>query len=239
MYKNKSRAHCLDTEWIGHPKCSTCSVRSTVLFAGLDEAELDGLLQPVNQFLFHARSSLYEQGEAGQFVYSIRSGVIKLTQNLANGATRVVRLMQAGDVVGLEALLGEAYHHNAVVLADADICRIQAKVIHDLDERTNHLRRQLMQRWQSHITEADEFIVQLSTGSSAARLARLLLKLRRMHEAFITLNREDIGAMLGVTTETASRLMAEFKRNGWVQEEHGRCVGCDAKQLERVALDLG
>lgn len=239
MRRKKNRAHCLDVEWVGHPKCSTCSVRHTVLFAELGEAEFNGLLQPVNQYLFHSRSALYEQGGTDQFLFSIRSGVVLLRQTLPNGATRVVRLLHAGDVIGLEVLLGESYHHTAIALTDVDACRIHAKVVHDLDEHTSHLRRQLMNRWQHHLTMADEFIVQLSTGSSTARLARLLLMLRRMEESFITLNREDIGSMLGVTTETASRLMAEFKRNGWVQESHGRCIGCDATQLERVALDLG
>lgn len=240
MQNKKTRALCLDVEWIGHAKCHTCAMRSSVLFSGLSELELDSLLQPVDQFIFHARTQIYARGDAGTHLVTIRSGVVKLEQNMPNGATRVVRLLQAGDVIGLEALVGENYHHNAVAMTDVDACRISTKVINDLDARSPRLHAQLLLRWQKSLDEADDFIVQLSTGSSTARLARLLLKLSAMgaHEPFIAPSREDIGSMLGITTETSSRLMAEFKRQGWVREAHGQCVSCDCTQLANVAMDI-
>jgi CRP-like cAMP-binding protein len=50
------------------------------------------------------------------------------------------------------------------------------------------------------------------------------------------LSREDIAALLGLTVETVSRVMAEFKRNGWLTET-GRRFQVHAAELERIAAD--
>lgn len=42
------KSNCTNAEWVGRAKCSVCEVRNMVLFSGLTEAELDGLLQPID-----------------------------------------------------------------------------------------------------------------------------------------------------------------------------------------------
>ena len=95
----------------------------------------------------------------------------------------------------------------------------------------------LLERWQRATDQADNFIACLTTGNAEARLARLLLGLTcgQDHQTAFLLNREDMGALLGVTTETASRTMAEFKRRGLVREEKGNCVACDHQGLAVIA----
>jgi CRP-like cAMP-binding protein len=238
--KNKSdKAVCLDVEWIGHPKCSNCAVRNSVLFSNIADDMLNRYLLSIDNFHFQPHSHLYEYGNEGSDIFTIRSGIVKLEQTMPNGTMRVVRLLHAGDVVGMETLVGDSYHHNAVALNEVDACRIPVHVMHNLEKQSPELHMQLMQHWQKSLNEADEFILQLSTGRSVARLARLLLKLSTFmgNEPFIAPSREDIGAMLAVTTETASRMMAEFKRQGWLREVHGQCVSCDCNKMAQLAMD--
>jgi CRP-like cAMP-binding protein len=44
-----------------------------------------------------------------------------------------------------------------------------------------------------------------------------------------------MGALLGITTETASRIMAEFKRRGLVHVDKGNEVVCDHAGLTQLA----
>jgi CRP/FNR family transcriptional regulator len=44
-----------------------------------------------------------------------------------------------------------------------------------------------------------------------------------------------MGALLGITTETASRVMAEFKRRGLVHSYRGSDVVCDHAGLVQIA----
>lgn len=199
--------------------------------------ELDSLLQPIDNLHAPAQAILYQHDAAATHLFTVRSGLVKLFVDLPNGGHRIVRILRAGDVAGIEALLGNRYRHHAVAVRDTDVCRIPVEVIRRLDQSNPGVHRALMERWQRALDQADNFIAALSTGSAEARLARLLLGIacdQDRTETFL-LSREDMGALLGVTTETASRTMAEFKRRGLVREEKGSCVACDYQGLQMIA----
>jgi CRP-like cAMP-binding protein len=46
-----------------------------------------------------------------------------------------------------------------------------------------------------------------------------------------------MAAMLGITIETASRIMTDFKRRGLVKEISGTHCQCDFDQLRRIAQE--
>jgi CRP-like cAMP-binding protein len=67
-------------------------------------------------------------------------------------------------------------------------------------------------------------------------MARLLITLgcTRNHPEAMP-SRKDMGALLGITTETASRIMAEFKRRGLVHADSGNDVVCNHTGLTQLA----
>lgn len=176
---------------------------------------------------------LYEQGTPAPSVYTVRSGVLKLRVDLPNGGQRIVRLLRPGDVAGLESLVDEPYHHTAIALQDANVCRIPREVVAQLDKSHPAVHLALMQRWQRSVDQADHFIVALSTGSAEARMARLLLTLGCDDTPMPS--REDMGALLGITTETASRIIADFRRRGLIHVEKGECIAYDHAEMNRLA----
>lgn len=104
-------------------------------------------------------------------------------------------------------------------------------MIEALRHDTPRLHDALMQRWQSAINGADEWITLLSTGKTKNRVAQLLLMLKEnsQDDSFFLPTREDMGAMLGITTESASKAIAEFRRKGWLKplENSRACVNSD------------
>ena len=231
------RPNCTNPEWIGRAKCAVCDVRRFVLFSGLADRDLDAILQPIDNLHVPQNATLYEQNAAAPFVYTLRHGLIKLKVDLPNGGQRIVRLLRPGDVAGMETLVGERYHHTAIALRDADVCRIPREVVMQLDKTNPSVHQALQQRWQRSVDQADHFIVALSTGPAEARMARLLITLGCTGTLPETLmpSREDMGALLGITTETASRIMAEFKRRGLVHADRGNEVVCDHAGLAQLA----
>jgi len=162
---------------------------------------------------------LYEQKDKIDFVYTIRSGLVKLVRFLPNGSYRIIRLLAQGDLAGIEALNGSGYLHHALVMQDTSVCRIPVKNIEQLNRQSSHLYTQLTARWQKVQRDADIWLADFTVGSSRCRMAHLLIYLARdtTEEYFFLPSRADIGALLGLTTETASRVIADFKREGVIK----------------------
>ncbi len=206
--------------WSGEADCKACSLRESVLFAGLKESDFEKIHQPIDQFVLKPGQTLYKAGDLGERMFTIRSGVVKLVQFLPDGSQRIVRLVKTADVTGLEALLGQPYEHDAVVIQTTEVCCLPVDTVRALSQDNPDLHVELLARWQRALSEADAWLTELSTGSSRERVARLLLRLVRdidAHQCEL-FGREDLGAMLGITTETASRTVAEFKRQGLLDD---------------------
>lgn len=229
----------IETAWRGPPQCQQCGIRHLVLFADLEHDDFALIHRPIDELLFSPAQSLYQPGDPPDYVYTVREGLIKLSQSLPTGDQRIVRLLRKGDVAGLEALLSQSYQHTATVLEPVETCRIPVTVVDQLSKETPRMHQQLMARWQHALSEADSWLTELSTGPARARLSRLLLRLTQCcPEDLIHLpSREDIGAMLGITTETASRLVAEFKREGFLIKAAQKRLRIDIAGLEQILKD--
>jgi CRP-like cAMP-binding protein len=223
--------------WQGEADCLNCTLRTSVLFAGLAERDFEHIHDPIDQFELKPGSVLYRSGDAGDYMFTVRTGSLKLVQYLPDGSQRIVRLARTTDVVGLEALLEAPYQHDAITLQRTQVFRFPARAVRSLGQENERLHRELMARWQRALTEADAWLTELSTGSARQRVARLLLRMVRNRESSECelFSREDMGAMLGITTETASRTIAEFKRQSLLVEASANRFLLDIPNLRRIA----
>lgn len=229
----------IDVAWAGHSNCRNCGIRALVLFSELREEDFNHIHLPINDLHYQKGSLLYAQGQESDAVFTVRSGVIKLVQYLPNGRHRIVRLLRQGDVAGLEALFGQPYEHTAIALQPVLACRIPCEVIHRLNRMTPRLLNQLMERWRRSLHRADEWLTTLSTGSARARVARLFMHLmdEGSYPTCHLFSREDVGAVLGLTTETASRIIADLKRSHALTEIKINQFRCNRDTLEKISFD--
>jgi CRP-like cAMP-binding protein len=225
----------IEAAWTGNAQCHDCGIRHLVLFADLDRADFDLIHLPIEEIEGEPGTVLYSAGDEGAALYTVRSGLIKLVQYLPDGQQRIVRLLRSGSAAGLEVTLGQPYEHSAVAVQPSRLCRIPRQVVDRLSRETPRLHGQLMRRWHEALREADERLTGLSTGKAPQRLARLLLRLVEPDGTAALFSREDLGAMLGITTEHASRTVAEFKRQGTIVELSANRCRCNLDQLECVA----
>jgi CRP/FNR family transcriptional regulator, anaerobic regulatory protein len=227
----------LKQAWSGEADCLRCSLRTSVLFSGLEQGDFERIRDPIDQFTLGSGAVLYRVGDAGDYMFTLRSGVMKLLQYLPDGSRRIVRLVRTTDVLGLESLVSDTYQHEAVALQPTELCRFPSKVVRQLGRERPKLHQELMLRWQRALSEAEAWLTELSTGSAKARVARLLLRLvRDSHEGTCELfGREDMGAMLGITTETASRTIAALKRQSLLIETEPNRFLLDIPSLRRVS----
>jgi len=229
----------LKQAWSGEADCLHCTLRRSVLFSELEQDDFARIHDPIDQFTLAAGAVLYRTGDLGDHMFTVRSGMMKLLRFLPDGAQRIVRLVRSTDVLGLESLVSDIYQHDAVALQPTEVCRFPSKVVHHLGRENPKLHQELMRRWQRALNEADAWLTELSTGSAKARVARLLLRLAHGDQEgdYELFSREDMGAMLGITAETASRIVAEFKRQGLLIETRTNRFRFGIPNLQRIAED--
>ncbi len=222
--------------WSGKADCLKCSIRDSALFSGLTEDDFKQLHQPVDQLTIKPGESLYEMGAAGHHLFTVRSGLVKLVQYLPDGSQRIVRLACSTDVLGLEVMVSEKYEHEVIALRETELCRYPVEAVNLLSKRNPVLHKDLMMRWQKALTEADSWLTQLSTGPAKKRMAYLLLRLRDTTDGdeCTLFSREDIGSILSMTTETASRTISEFKRQGLMTDLRHNHFKLDITGLEDI-----
>jgi len=208
--------------WDGVEKCRQCHIRKFALFADLQEDDFMQLHLPITDLELQTGDSLYKENEAPKFVYTVRTGLVKLVHFLPNGNYRIIRLLWPGDLAGIEALHGITYLHQAITLQNTAVCKIPIENIEQLNRKSPRLYKQSIAHWQRVQKDTDIWLAELSVGSSKKRVANLLLYLnqRSSNDYFYLPGREDMGALLAITTETASRIIAEFKRLRYLQTEH-------------------
>ncbi|MEE4249746.1 MAG: Crp/Fnr family transcriptional regulator [Alcanivoracaceae bacterium] len=215
---HRKSSYCVDREWMGRADCTHCAIRSMMLFSRLPTESFDQLLQPIDNERHYSGSLLYNEGNPGKEMFSIRRGLVKLTRLGSDGSERIVRLLGKGAVVGLELLdRGTTYKHTAVTVQDVDLCRIPLVTLLDLERHHPELCASIRQQLQYHVDRADHWIKHLNTGKARSRIAELLLLLADIgadqNGDIELLSRDDMASIAGITKETASRIIAEFKRH--------------------------
>lgn len=211
--------------------------------AAAGRLESGTLIKAARCIHFSARDTIYREGDDAETVYAVRSGLIKLISYLPNGRGRIVRLYGRGIWIGLEGLLRQPYEHTAVAVEDVEAFRFRADTLRVLERDDAQRHVHLMSKWHQHLMEADMWIADFSTGPIRARVARLLGFLSRIEgrsasDSVKLLTCEEMAAILGVTPESVSRVLAEFKRTGLLSvtgAPHSELYRCDTSRLERVA----
>jgi CRP-like cAMP-binding protein len=218
--------------------CLACPARGVDLFAGTSRANREDLLGSFRMAAFAAKDVVYRMGERAEYLYLVRSGLVKLVRYSAGGAERIVQLARTGDTFGLAALCEIPYRRTAVAMSRCELCRVPAEVVLAYNRHHPEFVPSILAQYQRGIDVADTFLTELSTGGAHARIARLMLFLaERQDEGESPLvTREEMGSLLGLTTETASRVMAEFRREHLIEVTAADRCRCDIPALEKIAL---
>lgn len=179
--------------------------------------ELSDLLRQCGQKYYSAKEVIYLEGDRAGTVYGIRSGLVKILSYLPDGRARIVRLHGVGSWIGLSALLGRPYEHTAVAVDAVEAYKISASrlLVLRLNEPLHFFN--FMEQWYEHLQEADLWIAEFSTGAIKSRVARLIRFLSDIEygksSVMVELLRvHEMADILGVTPESVSRILAEFKR---------------------------
>jgi CRP-like cAMP-binding protein len=171
--------------------------------------------------------SLFEEGEKLNGVYCVRDGVSKLSKLSPNGKDQIVKLATKGEVIGQRSVIAEEQSNlSAVAVSDMQICFIPKESITTTLQSNPNFTLEVLRHMAHDLKEADDVIVNMSQKTVKQRMAEAFLYLKNNFgedkDGFLalTLSREDIGNVVGTATESAIRIISEFKKKGLINERN-------------------
>ena len=130
MTKVLGSGNCWNISWEGRADCKSCALRKDAVFTSIDVDKYEEHLKPITQYCYPKNTVIYNAGMKATDLYVVRKGLVKLEKILEDGSMRIVRLIQKGSIVGLEAFLDhqQKYEQTATTIHKTYLCRIPERV---------------------------------------------------------------------------------------------------------------
>ncbi|MEX6626183.1 Crp/Fnr family transcriptional regulator [Tenacibaculum salmonis] len=223
-------------------KCEQCVIRKLNSLKSLTKDELVRIAGCKTSKIIKKGDVLFEEGEHINGVFCIKDGICKVSKMSDNGRDQIVNLVRKGDLLGERSLINdEVSNLKAIAVNDMEICFIpKEEIVRDL-ETNPKFTMDVLKNMASSLKTADNVIVDMAQKTVKQRLASTLLGLdskfyKNENGALdILLSREDIANIIGTATESAIRLLSEFKKKKIINLKGKEVFILDKQALRDIA----
>ena len=145
------------------PDCNECGARDQSIFSDLNSGELTELSSNKRGRVYNKGEMVFYAGDNPSGLFCIQQGRVKIYKVGRDGKEQIVRLAQAGDVLGYRSLIsGESYAAFAVPLEEAHICHISKTTINAMLQSNYQLASRVLALLSSDLRAAEEKIVEMA-----------------------------------------------------------------------------
>lgn len=223
-------------------KCEQCIVRQFTSLKHLSKEELIRMAACKTSSIVKKGDVLFNEGENLNGVFCIKSGVCKVSKMSENGRNQIISLIKKGNLLGERSLISEEVSNlKAIALEDMEVCFIpREEIIRDL-ERNPTFSMGVLKTMADNLKQADNLIANMAQKTVKQRLADALLYLNThfisVDKSFIdvSLSREDFADIIGAATESAIRLLSEFKKKKIIEFKGKHITILNEIELEKIS----
>lgn len=222
--------------------CDMCGRTAVSSFRELNEDEVKRLSQQKTCAFFKKGQIMLHEGARAAGVYCLHSGQVKLYRMGTEGREQIIRFGQGGDLLGYRSVLsGEALSASIQAISDTHACFIPKTLFFEFISENPKFSLEMMRKACHELGEAGKLITNLAQKSVRERLAEVLMILKdtfgETEDGFIdvALTREEIASMVGTVTETAIRILSDFKDSGLVVLKGRKIHIAKPNELLRIA----
>ncbi|MDK7375312.1 MULTISPECIES: Crp/Fnr family transcriptional regulator [Weeksella] len=184
---------------------------------------------------------IIQEGATPKGIYCMIKGTAKLFKVGFNGKEQILRFVNEGDIIGYRSILSqEVFGASATAMSNCEIYYVPEKFFIKLLEANPKLAFNILQRIAKDLGEYARTITYLAQKTVRERLAEVLLlleaKLGTDKDGFIniSLTREETANLIGTATESAIRLISEFKQDHLIEVEGRKIKIIEHQKLTKL-----
>jgi len=225
--------------------CLTCKLRKDNWFCGLSREGLKSLSEASHLTTFPGGALLFVEGQIPRGAYVLCSGKAKLSTTSRDGKVLILKIAEAGEVLGLSAVIsGQPFQLTAETAGPCQVNFVEREALLQRIEKSGELglrsSQALSREFQSAYQDIHDLIL---ARSSAGKLAKLLLsgvtnrEKPESSEIRIrpTLTHEEMAQMIGSSRETVTRLLGDLKKKELIRLEGTTLIIRNRMALEALA----
>jgi CRP/FNR family transcriptional regulator, cyclic AMP receptor protein len=208
--------------------CLSCKLCSEGFFCHLPKSVKEAFQLIKLTIGYPAGATLFVEAQACRGIYILCRGRVKLSANSADGQTLILKVAQAGEVLGLSAAVSGIPHETTAETGQP--CQLDfvkrddfLKFLTEHGEACMHVAIEMSNECQHAYQQLRSFTM----SSSSQRIARLILEWSQddsdratAHGIKVALTHDEIGQIIGMSRETVTRTLASFRKQG-IAELHG------------------
>lgn len=186
---------------------------------------------------------LFVEGQAPRGVFVVLRGRVKLSVSSRDGRTLILRIAEAGDVLGVSACVsGNAYEATAETLEGSEIAFLKRADVLRLMQNHNDLALWLAESLSKEYSFTCREVRNLMLAESASgKLAKFLVDNldknstpRQPGRMKLGLTHEEMAQMIGSSRETVTRTLAAFKKRHLIEQNGATFIIHDRSALESM-----
>jgi CRP-like cAMP-binding protein len=212
------------------------------IFSGADRQRM---LQELTESHYGKNDVIFREGDPTEYFHIVKEGTVKCVKSTPGGKECTIKMLMPGDLFCCDAAAFEGACHpgTARPMGDVSILRLSKKSYFEMLRRNPDAAIEVIKYLGTRLHEAQERTKVLALDRADQRLASLLVDLSTRNSVddpmgirlTVRLTRQEMANMVGITTETAIRIMSRFKRDRLVSGTANRLVIRDLPRLKAFA----
>jgi len=223
----------------------TDALKLIPLFNLLSDRERRKIAGEVVETCYKKGEYIFREGDPADTFHILKSGSVKCVKTSPDGKEVTMKVLMPGDLFCCDAaVLDGAVHPGcAQPMGDVRVLALSKKAYFAMLRRNPDAAMEVIQYLGKRLHEAQENAKVLALNPADQRLASLLANLAArtgVQESggirlTVRLTRQDLANMVGITVETAIRVMSRFKRQRLVSGMAKNLMILDLAKLKQLA----
>ncbi|MRI62476.1 Crp/Fnr family transcriptional regulator [Ornithobacterium rhinotracheale] len=194
------------------------------------------------EIIFKKGELILEEGKTPMGIFLIKEGTAKVYKVGFTGKEQIIRFLKSGDMIGYRSLLtGEAFGSSASAISAVKVEFFPGEFFLKMLQENSSFSFEMLKLVSKQLGDAAETITTLAQKTVRERLAEVLMMLEEQlgndNENYIniSLTREEMANLIGTATESAIRLISEFKNDGLIAVQGRRIKIVNREMIKKLA----
>lgn len=188
---------------------------------------------------FKRKQVIYYQEDAADSIYLIASGSVKTLKTTTDGRDLVTGIYRENEYFGINAYFSaEVHHETAETIEETLLYTFPRAILDPLIDRFSDLSKKFIEIIAANNLKKEHQLLEFAYFSVRKRMSQLLLRLYPKNNSgvvqWIDISRENLAAMSGMATETVSRVLSDFKKDGLIMRDSNKIMIIDPLRLAHL-----